>query len=53
MDEVVLVNKNNEVLGYMEKLEAHKKGLLHRAFSVFIFNSDNELLLQKRSKKSF
>ncbi len=50
MDEVVLVNKNNEVLGYMEKLEAHKKGLLHRAFSVFIFNSDNELLLQKRSK---
>ena len=49
MDEVILVNKNNEILGYMEKIEAHKKGLLHRAFSVFIFNSNKEILLQKRA----
>ena len=39
MEEVVLVNRKNEVLGYMEKMEAHEKGLLHRAFSIFIFNS--------------
>ncbi|UKT65329.1 isopentenyl-diphosphate Delta-isomerase [Pedobacter mucosus] len=35
--------------GHMEKLEAHQKGVLHRAFSVFIFNSKNELLLQQRA----
>jgi len=48
MEEVILVNTNNEIQGYMEKMEAHEKGLLHRAFSVFIFNSYGELLLQKR-----
>ncbi len=49
MEEVVLVDQNNNVIGYMEKMEAHEKGLLHRAFSVFIFNSNNELLLQQRA----
>jgi isopentenyl-diphosphate delta-isomerase len=49
MEEVVLVDVNDSVIGFMEKMEAHKKGLLHRAFSVFIFNSNNELLLQQRA----
>lgn len=46
---VVLVNELDQDLGVMEKLEAHQKGLLHRAFSVLIFNSNNELLLQRRA----
>jgi isopentenyl-diphosphate delta-isomerase len=49
MEEVILVDKNDKALGKMEKMEAHLKGVLHRAFSVFIFNSDNKLVLQQRS----
>jgi len=48
-NEVILVNFQDQVIGKMEKLEAHQKGLLHRAFSVFVFNSNKELLLQKRA----
>ena len=48
-DQVILVNENNFQRGIMEKMEAHKKGELHRAFSIFIFNSQGELLLQKRA----
>lgn len=47
--EVILVDKHDSVIGSMEKLEAHQKGLLHRAFSVFVFNDNNELLLQRRA----
>ena len=46
---VVLVDKNNNEIGTEDKLDAHKKGLLHRAFSIFIFNDNNHILLQKRS----
>jgi isopentenyl-diphosphate delta-isomerase len=46
---VILVNKNDEVTGSMEKLEAHKQGLLHRAFSIFVFNSRGEMLMQQRA----
>lgn len=46
---VILVNERDEWLGTMEKLEAHKKGALHRAFSVFVTNDKNELLLQQRA----
>lgn len=46
---VVLVNEDDLQIGLMEKIEAHKKGLLHRAFSVFILNDAKELLLQKRA----
>lgn len=46
---VILVNEQDEELGLMEKLEAHEKALLHRAFSVFIFNSKDQLLLQRRA----
>lgn len=48
-EEVILVNEQDEPIGVMEKLEAHQKGLLHRAFSVFIFNANGELLLQQRA----
>jgi isopentenyl-diphosphate delta-isomerase len=49
LQQVILVNDRDEPIGLMEKLEAHQKGLLHRAFSIFIFNSSGELLLQRRS----
>ncbi len=48
-EQVILVDGNDLQVGQMEKMEAHQKGLLHRAFSVFIFNSKNELLLQQRA----
>lgn len=48
-EKVVLVNANDERLGLMNKMEAHEKALLHRAFSVFIFNSKGELMLQQRA----
>jgi isopentenyl-diphosphate Delta-isomerase len=47
--EVVLVDENDLPMGVMEKLEAHRKGLLHRAFSVFVFNDKGQLLLQRRA----
>ena len=53
MQEVILVDSNDRPVGKMEKLEAHQKGLLHRAFSVFIFNRNNELLLQQRALEKY
>ena len=50
---VVLVNEDDHQIGLMEKIEAHEKGLLHRAFSIFILNDDNELLLQKRALNKY
>ena len=52
-ENVVLVDTNDNKLGLMEKLEAHRKGLLHRAFSIFVFNSRYELLLQKRASSKY
>lgn len=49
MEEVVLVNEKDEVLGTMEKIQAHREGLLHRAFSVIIFNEKGEMLIHKRA----
>lgn len=49
MKEVILVNEFDQPIGVLEKLEAHQKGLLHRAFSIFIFNDSNELMLQRRA----
>ena len=49
MEEVILVNENDSQIGVMEKMEAHQKAMLHRAFSVFIFNSNGEMLLQQRA----
>lgn len=48
-EQVVLVDEKNEILGYMGKLEAHKKGLLHRAISVIVFNASGEMLVQQRA----
>ncbi|MBO4233047.1 isopentenyl-diphosphate Delta-isomerase [Riemerella anatipestifer] len=48
-EKVVLVNPKDEVLGVMEKLQAHRSGFLHRAFSVFLFNTKGEMLLQRRA----
>ncbi len=48
-NDVILVDEFDTEIGQMEKLEAHQKGVLHRAFSVLIFNSKNELLLQQRA----
>lgn len=48
-EHVILVNEQDEQIGLMPKLEAHQKALLHRAFSVFIFNDKNELMLQQRA----
>jgi len=50
VEHVILVNENDEVQGEMEKQEAHLKGVLHRAFSIFIFNNKKELLIQQRAK---
>lgn len=52
-EQVILVNKQDEQIGLMPKMEAHKKGVLHRAFSVFIFNSKNELMLQQRAAHKY
>lgn len=52
-DLVILVNENDEQTGVMPKLEVHEKGLLHRAISVFIFNSNMEMLLQRRSQQKY
>lgn len=46
---VILVDVNDNPIGQMSKMEAHEKGILHRAFSVLIFNSNGELLLQRRA----
>jgi isopentenyl-diphosphate delta-isomerase len=49
MEEVILVDHNDQEIGVMEKMEAHRLGLLHRAFSVILFNNHNEILLQQRA----
>ncbi|PWA07472.1 isopentenyl-diphosphate Delta-isomerase [Flavobacterium psychrotolerans] len=52
-EEVILVNEFDEQIGLMPKLEAHKKAVLHRAFSVFILNKDNEIMLQQRAHQKY
>ena len=52
-EEVILVNENDTPLGTMEKMEAHRRALLHRAFSIFIFNSKGEMLLQQRAPEKY
>jgi len=49
LNQVILVNEQDEQVGTMEKIEAHRKAVLHRAFSVFIFNNKGEMLLQQRA----
>jgi len=51
--DVILVDENDNEIGVEEKITAHKNAKLHRAFSIFIFNNKNELLLQKRSDEKY
>ncbi len=53
MEHVILVDEDDKELGTMEKMEAHRQGLLHRAFSILLFNSDGEILLQKRARHKY
>jgi len=50
---VILVDGKDREIGWEEKIKAHKEGKLHRAFSIFIFNSKGELLLQKRAETKY
>ena len=52
-EQVILVDRNDKQIGLMPKMEAHEKALLHRAFSVFVFNEQEELLLQQRAKEKY
>lgn len=52
-EKVILVNERDEQIGLMPKLEAHEKAVLHRAFSVFILNEKNEIMLQQRASHKY
>jgi isopentenyl-diphosphate delta-isomerase len=52
-EKVILVNEQDEPVGLMNKLEAHEKAVLHRAFSVFVLNSKNEIMLQQRAHHKY
>lgn len=52
-EKVILVNEKDEQIGLMEKMEAHEKALLHRAFSVFVFNDKGELMIQQRAHSKY
>jgi isopentenyl-diphosphate delta-isomerase len=52
-EQVILVDENDNQIGVMPKMEAHEKGVLHRAFSVFTFNDKGELMLQQRAAHKY
>ena len=52
-EQVILVNESDEPIGEMDKMLAHEQGVLHRAFSVFIFNTKGEVLLQQRALSKY
>ena len=53
MENVVLVDEFDNAIGTMEKMEAHRQGVLHRAFSILLFNSKGQVLLQKRAQGKY
>ena len=53
VEQVILVDALDNELGLMEKMEAHQKGLLHRAFSVFLFDKNGNMLLQQRANGKY
>ena len=54
MEKLILIDENDKELGFEEKLKAHQNGgKLHRAFSVFVFNSKGELILQQRAEEKY
>ena len=52
-EQVILVNEKDEAIGLMPKMQAHEKALLHRAFSVFVLNDNNEIMLQQRAAEKY
>ena len=52
-EEVILVDRNDQQIGLMEKIKAHEEGLLHRAFSVVVFNDKQEMLIHQRAKSKY
>lgn len=52
-EQVILVNEKDEQIGLMPKMEAHEKAVLHRAFSVFVFNNKQQLMLQQRAADKY
>ncbi|MEP6648037.1 MAG: isopentenyl-diphosphate Delta-isomerase [Saprospiraceae bacterium] len=53
LTEVILVDAKDQAIGSRDKMEAHELGLLHRAFSIFIFNTKGEMLLQQRAMNKY
>ena len=53
INQVVLVDEDDSEIGVMEKMEAHERGLLHRAFSIFLFNDKGEMMLQRRALSKY
>jgi isopentenyl-diphosphate delta-isomerase len=53
LEQVILVDESDREVGVREKLEAHREGALHRAFSIFVFDSERRLLLQKRAATKY
>jgi len=52
-EDIILVDENDLETGFIEKMEAHRKGLLHRAFSIFIYNDKGEWLLHQRADNKY
>ena len=50
---LIIVNENDEEIGYGEKMNVHRNAFLHRAFSIFVINSQDELLLQQRAHNKY
>jgi len=53
MEIMILVDEHDNPIGTMEKMEAHRRGLLHRAFSCFVFNDRRETLIQRRAANKY
>lgn len=53
MQQVILVDESDHQIGVMEKMQAHREGVLHRAFSILIYNSKGEMLLQQRAGNKY
>ena len=50
---IILVDENDNQIAIYDKMKTHREGKLHRAFSIFIFNSHNQMLLQKRAAEKY
>ncbi len=52
-EQIILVNENDKEIGFADKMEAHIRGELHRAFSIFVFNSDGKMLIHRRALSKY